>query len=69
MWINKNIKNPEKEGSYKCLIEIDELGSLEEVENQYFDGVDWCHMESCRQFISYWWSDNKNILKEFDNLL
>jgi hypothetical protein len=64
MWISKGIKYPEKEGRYKCLIEIDEFGSLQEQDNQYFNGYEWCHMESSRQFISYWWSDDEDILKE-----
>lgn len=46
---------PKEKGNYKCLVEIDELGNLQEMENQYFNGKDFCHFESCRQFIRYWW--------------
>ena len=49
---------PKEEGRYKCLVEQDEFGTLLEVDNEYFNGKDWCHYESHRQFISYWWSDN-----------
>lgn len=62
MWIElRKNQYPKKEGNYKCLVEIDDEGSLQELPDQYFDGDDWCHMRSCRQFIKYWWKENVKI--------
>lgn len=49
---------PTKDGYYTCLVEIDEEGTLEEMANQLFKKGDWCHFESCRQFIKYWKDEN-----------
>lgn len=59
MWIElRKNQYPKQKGNYKCLVEIDEEGSLEEMDNQFFNGVDWCHFNSCRQFIRYWWKED-----------
>ncbi len=65
MWIElKKGQYPTKEGEYKTLIEWDETGTLVENERDYFDGKDWCHYRSNRQFIRYWWSEEKAKQKE-----
>jgi hypothetical protein len=62
MWIElRKNQYPTEKGNYKCLVTVDDEGSLEEMDNQYFNGFDWCHMNSCRQFISYWWKENVKI--------
>ena len=59
MWIKlRKDQYPKEKGIYKCLVEIDENGTLEEMNNQFFDGNDWCHFGSCGQLISYWWKEN-----------
>lgn len=45
---------PLKEGKYNCLISYDDWQNLREVKDEYFDGNDWCHYNSHRQFIRYW---------------
>jgi hypothetical protein len=54
MWIPIYLEYPKEEGFYRCLVVQDDNGVLVESENEYFDGVDWCHYLSSRQFISYW---------------
>lgn len=62
MWIElKKDQYPKDKGNYKCLIDYDGLGNLSESNNEYFNGVDWCHFKSSRQFIRYWWKENINI--------
>lgn len=57
-WINNNTYPLEK-GNYRCLVSKDDFGSLIEAENELFDGTDWSHTESHRQFIRYWWADKE----------
>lgn len=53
MWIdNKNF--PPEAGYYICLIDLDGFGNLIEIPYQLFDGKDWSHTHSSRQFIRYW---------------
>jgi hypothetical protein len=59
MWINKMMSNPLKEGRYKTLVG-DDFGNLSEADNELFDGIDWCHYESSRQFIEYWWASDED---------
>lgn len=59
MWIDNSINQPQKEGNYKTLIEIDEMGTLSENDNEHFNGKDWSHTESSRQFIRYWWCEKE----------
>lgn len=58
-WIDNKIARPLKEGYYKCLVEIDEMGCMIESERNKFDGQDWSPFESNCQFISYWWATNE----------
>jgi len=59
MWILlRKDTYPTEKGHYKCLIDYDGLGNLSESNNEYFNGDDWCHFESSRQFIRYWWKEN-----------
>lgn len=53
MWIDVKI-SPLRKGNYRTLVDVDGLGALGEYENEYFDGEDWCHFKSNRQFIRYW---------------
>ncbi len=53
-WIDTKMSLPLKEGKYSCLIDVDGLGTLEPFKNQYFNGKDWDHYGSSRQFIRYW---------------
>ena len=60
MWIElRKNQYPKQKGNYKCLVEIDENGALEEMNNQFFNGIDWCHFKSCRQYIKYWWKEDE----------
>ncbi len=52
-WID-TMTLPLKEGHYTCLVATDDFGTLEEFNNEYFDGKDWSNFESSRQFIRYW---------------
>ncbi len=62
MWIElKKGQYPTKDGCYKCLVEVDEMGTLEEMDSQVFRNGDWCHYKSCRQFIRYWWNEEAEI--------
>lgn len=65
MWINSNT-NPLKEGKYTCLVDMDGFGNLAVSKNNLFDGKDWCHFNSERQFIRYWESsiEDYKILSE-----
>lgn len=55
-WINNRERNPLKAGFYKVQVDVgDEKTELVESEKDYFDGNDWCHFESHRQFIHAWW--------------
>ena len=38
MWINNNISRPLRHDKYKTLVDVDGLGSLEEYNNELFDG-------------------------------
>lgn len=62
MWINNNISYPLKDKVYRTLVAIDDFDTLEEHFGK-FEGGDWCHYESCRQFIRYWWSDDDHYEK------
>jgi hypothetical protein len=65
MWIElKKGQYPTKNGTYKCLVEVDETGELVEMYDQVFRNGDWCHYKSCRQFIRFWWSEEKAKQKE-----
>jgi hypothetical protein len=69
MWINNSIAKPLRNGRYKTLVEWDGLGNLGEAEDQLFENGDWCHFESSRQFIRYWWAekeDYKTISNELE---
>lgn len=56
-WIDKNTEQPLKEGYYKCLVDVDSMGTLVEHDNQYFNGINWDWSKSCAQFITHWYSD------------
>ena len=60
MWINNSIAKPLRKGYYKTLVDWDGLGNLGETEGQLFDGVDWSHYESSRQYIRYWFSEKED---------
>ena len=60
MWIHISIANPLRKGYYKTLVDWDGLGNLRETENELFDGLDWSHTESSRQFIRFWWADKED---------
>jgi hypothetical protein len=71
MWISINIALPKEIGFYKCLVQQDELGSLNIEEDQEFNGYDWVWENSFAQFISYWWCDDylnfeKKIIKQLN---
>jgi hypothetical protein len=73
MWIDKLLHNPLKAGKYNCLVDVDGMGNLENAPNQIFNGIDWDHYTSCRQFIRYWeatqeeWLELSKIIdKEMD---
>lgn len=70
MWISCSISLPLEVGKYKTLIEIDEWGTLQKSDNNHFDGKDWSHTDSNRQFIKYWWGSTeqyKIITNSLDN--
>lgn len=70
MWISCNMSLPLEAGKYKTLIEIDEWGTLQKEDNDVFDGKDWSHSESNRQFIKYWWGTTeqyKTITTSLEN--
>ena len=60
MWINNNLHLPLKEGFYRCLVDTDGFGNLEEVKDNFYNGQDWCDMNSCRQYITYWKASKKD---------
>jgi len=67
MWIDNNISYPTKGGVYRTLVDIDDLNTLVEQDGK-FEGGDWCHYESARQYVRYWWAteeDYKEVLKQF----
>lgn len=57
MWIDNRIAKPLRKGYYKALVEWDGLGNLLEVSGQLFEGNDWGHYESSRQYIHYWFAE------------
>jgi len=67
MWINKMMSNPLREGRYKTLVG-DDFGNLSEATNELFNGVDWCHYWSNRQFIEYWWASDEDYIIILDKL-
>lgn len=60
MWIDNNISKPLRKGYYKTLVDWDGLGTLQETENELFNGNDWCHFKSSRQFIRFWWAEKED---------
>lgn len=56
MWIDVRISNPTKKGVYACLVVQDDYGTLKEEIDETFNGEEWCHYYSHRQFISFWWA-------------
>jgi len=58
-WIDNGAYYPLEKGYYKCLVIKDDFGTLTEAENELFDGDDWSHTKSHRQFIRFWWSDKE----------
>lgn len=56
MWVRVTMSLPLKEGKYKCLVNYDGLGNLQESENNVFNGKDWDVFHSNCQFIEYWWA-------------
>jgi hypothetical protein len=67
MWIENRIQVPKERGYYKCLVQVDEFGTLVQIENELFAGKDWDLYESNCQFINYWWSDTREPLKELED--
>lgn len=59
-YINTTTALPLKSGAYKCLIDIDGLNTLDEADNQVFNGKDWDTYESNCQYIRYWWADKED---------
>jgi|GEM_PF-6523211 len=68
MWIDAKMSNPIKKGLYKCLVVQDDYGTLKEETNEVFNGDDWCHYNSCRQFISFWWATKEEYQIISDHL-
>lgn len=66
MWIDNNLKLPTKAGKYSCLVDVDGLGNLAEIPNQFFNGTDWCDVESCKQYIRFWFA-NKTEYQKISN--
>ena len=60
MWINNSMAKPLRKGYYKTLVDWDGLGNLGETEGQLFDGVDWSHYESSRQYICFWFAEKED---------
>ena len=59
-WIDTKMSLPLEKGYYSCLVDVDGYGSLEEFLDEYFEGKDWCHFKSHRQFIRYWWAKKED---------
>lgn len=68
MWINTSIALPLKSGEYTCLVQVDDFGNLEEHKGQVFEGADWSHYHSGRQFIRYWFADQETAKIISDHL-
>lgn len=47
-------------------MDSDGLGSLVEIENNRFDGVDWDLYASNAQFITHWWANSEDYNKILD---
>jgi len=54
VWIDTKMSLPSIKGKYTCLVAVDDFGTLQQVELEHFDGQDWSHTHSHRQFIRYW---------------
>lgn len=68
MWIDTKISNPIKKGVYTCLAVQDDYGTLKEEIGEVFNGEEWCHYNSHRQFIAFWWATKEEYQIISDHL-
>lgn len=54
LWVKCCIEQPNRAGRYRCLIERDEFGTLEVIDDCVFNGIDWDSYDSGAQFTVYW---------------